>query len=48
MRYLIAYIAPNDRVMSTEIIADNQPDAIRTFRRYNPCSQVIAITILED
>ena len=31
-----------------EIFADNQPEAIRTFKRYNPCCEIIAITILEE
>lgn len=48
MKFLIAYIAPNDRVMAEEIIADNQSQAIRNFKRYNPCCKIIAITILEE
>ena len=48
MKYLIAYIAMNDRVCAEEIIADNQPEAIRTFKRYNSCCEIIAITILEE
>lgn len=48
MKFLIAYIAPNDRVMAEEIIADNQSQAIRNFKRYNPCCEIIAITILEE
>lgn len=48
MKYLIAYIARNDRVMAKEIIADNQPQAIRVFKTHNPCCEIIAITILEE
>ena len=47
MNYLIAYISRNDRVLATEIFADNQSEAIRTFKRYNPCCEIIAITLLE-
>ena len=48
MRYLIAYISINDRVLAKEIFADNQPEAIRIFKRYNPCCEILAITILEE
>ena len=48
MKFLIAYIAPNERVMAEEIITDNQSQAIRNFKRYNPCCEIIAITLLED
>lgn len=48
MKYLIAYITRNDRVMAEEIIADNQPQAIRDFKRYNLGCEIIAITILEE
>ena len=48
MKFLIAYIAPNDRVMAEEIIADNQSQAIRNFKKCNPCCKIIAITILEE
>lgn len=47
MKYLIAYIARNDRVMAEEIFADNQSEAMRTFKKYNPCCEIIAITLLE-
>ena len=48
MRYLIAYISINDGVLADEIIADNQPEAIRTFKRHHPCCEILAITILEE
>lgn len=46
--YLIAFVARNDRVMSEEIEAKNQKEAIRIFKRYSPCCDIIAITLLED
>ena len=48
MKYLVAYITPHDRVMTEIIIADNQPQAIRTFKRNNPCCEIAAITLLEE
>ena len=48
MKYLIAYMAPNERVIAEEIIADNQSQAIRNFKKCNPCCEIIAITLLEE
>lgn len=48
MKFLIAYMAPNERVIAEEIIADNQPQAIRNFKKCNPCCEIIAITLLEE
>lgn len=48
MKYLIAYIAPNDRVCCEIEYENTQQEAIRTFKRYNPCSKIIAITLLEE
>lgn len=46
--YLIAYIAPNDRVLVERVGADSQAEAIRLFELYNPCGTIIAITLLEE
>ena len=46
--YIIAYIAPNDRVCCEREFEKSQQDAIRTFKRYNPCCTIIAITLLEE
>lgn len=46
--YLIAYTAPNDRVLSKRVGADSQAKAIRIFELYNPCSTIIAVTLLEE
>lgn len=47
-KYLIAYIAPNDRVMATEIFADDQTEVIAYFGMSNPCCTILAITLLEE
>ena len=47
-KYLIAYIAPNDRVMTTEIFADDQTEVIAFFEMSNPCCTILAITLLEE
>lgn len=46
--YLVAYIAPNDRVLKERVGADTQKDAIRIFESYHPCCEIIAITLLEE
>ena len=48
MKYLIAYVAPNDRVLARKIFADSQKEARMIFRMQDPCSEIIAITVLED
>ena len=47
-KYLIAYIAPNDRVFCEIEYENTQQEAIKTFKRYNPCREIIAITLLEE
>lgn len=46
--YLIAYIAPNDRVLKERVGANSQKEAINLFELYNPCCEIIAITLLEE
>lgn len=48
MKYLIAFITPHERTMAITITANNQVQAIQTFKNYNPCNEIIAITLLED
>ena len=46
--YLFAYIAPNDRTIKTEIYAENQKEAIKIFKQFNPCCEILAITLIEQ
>ena len=46
--YLIAYIARNDRVLSTDIWAESQSIAIKNFQKFNPCCEIIAISLIEE
>ncbi len=46
--YLIAYIAYNERILTTKITAESQKDAIKQFYLGNCIDEIIAITLLEE
>lgn len=46
--YLFAYIAMNDRTCKTKVYAENQKEAIKEFKEFNPCCEIIAITLIEE
>lgn len=46
--YLIGYVAPNDRVLSCLIDAENQKDAVKEFFVKHNGFEIIAISIWED
>lgn len=45
--YLIAYIAPNDRILTKAIQTYTQKEAIKIFTTMFPWNTIIAITLLE-
>ncbi len=47
-KYLIAYIAPNDRILTERRYAETQKDVIKDFYMYNSTCEIIAITLLEE
>ena len=46
--YLIAYITPNDRVLTKRVTANSQTEVIMLFELHNPSCTIIAITNLGE